>query len=356
MPLIGTRGAASGRGFGRFGGAPTLFEFTTYTFTTGGGSGRSGASLASFQSAYSGQVWLNDYFTVPAPGVQRWIVPQTATYTITAVGAGGGAGGGATTSKGASITVSGPLVAGTYLYMVVGQMGSNGSHSGGGGGGTFVWNNMAAYNAYSAEDLVVAAGGGGGSNSSSSPSQGINATTAQLGTYGGGNAATSSWTRWGAGYAGLQEQVQNDGRNWAGGPGAGWLTRPPRPEDTPPVGSYSNTLNPNGSALGGNSGLVGQYEYFTSVVGSGSQLGGAWIGGTYGIPEGGHGGFGGGGGGSSNCGGSGGGGGYSGGNGSGCSSISGGGGSFGRTTGGWSTTSATIAPSTAHGYVTVTKV
>jgi hypothetical protein len=257
------------------------------------------------------------------------------------------------------MTVSGPLVAGTQLFMVCGQEGANGSHSGGGGGGTFVWNNAgSAYNAYSNSDLVVASGGSSGSNASSSPSTGINGTTGLLGTYGysGGDGASSNWTRWGNGQAGLYDQGSTNGRNWGGGPGAGWLSRPPRPEDSPPVGSYSNSLNASGTALGGNSGLTGQYEAYSSNAGANYQPAGAWIGGTAGPPGGANGGFGGGGGGSSSCGGSGGGGGYSGGQGTGCNSVSGGGGSYGRSSGGWTTTAGGTVGSADRGYVTVTKL
>ena len=91
MPRIGTLGAAGSRGFGRFGGT-SLFPFTSFTFLPIVSSGSpTGPTLGQMQTAYSGQPWISSYFTLGSnQGYQRWTVPSTGNYTITAGGAAGG--------------------------------------------------------------------------------------------------------------------------------------------------------------------------------------------------------------------------------------------------------------------------
>jgi hypothetical protein len=62
MPLLGSKGGASISGFGRNSGANLkLYPFTTFTFTSGGTSGRNGPSLATLINSYNGSTypWLN---------------------------------------------------------------------------------------------------------------------------------------------------------------------------------------------------------------------------------------------------------------------------------------------------------
>jgi hypothetical protein len=112
---------------------------------------------------------------------------------------------------------------------------------------------------------MVSGGGSGGQNNASAV--GVGGTTDLLGTYGrtdvGSSAASTSWTRWGNGQGGLFEQIASNGRNWASGPGAGFISAFRLPDATPPIGSYSNSLNCSGSSLGGNSGKTGFFDSVT---------------------------------------------------------------------------------------------
>jgi hypothetical protein len=329
-PIISTFGSGSAIGFGRAQFGFKGFAFTSATFTPGGSTGRTGPSLSEAQNGISSSgndSWKNDteFFNV-TNGLQEWTVPASGSYTIEVWGAEGGS---STFSggKGARMRGDFELESGEVIYIVVGQKGDSGSYSGGGGGGTFVWRNSREN--YSLSDLIIAAGGGAGG---AETGPGIDGTTAELGTYGdpsaGNDAASNNWTRRGPGESGMFEQSAENGRNYASGPGAGFMSSFRNPEAPPPVGSYSNDLNCDGSSLGGNSGRAGEYDAFTLDCNGLTQPSGPWIGGERNSSDGGHGGFGGGGGSATSCGGSGAGGGYSGGNSSGCDGTSGGGGSF----------------------------
>jgi hypothetical protein len=317
---------------GGSGGGPALYPFTDATFSPGSATNRNGPSLTQARAGLTGSgtdAWKTDTsFFNTSNGIQLWTVPQTGVYRIEAWGAQGGAGGSRTGGNGARMRGDITLQSGEIIYIVVGQEGQSSTYSGGGGGGTFVW--RTSLDNYSLSDALIVAGGGSGGNSSSN--NGIAAVTEQLGTYGdvsaGSSAASTSWTRWGEGQAGLFEQSATNGRNWASGPGAGFMSRPPLPDAAPPVGSYANSLNCTGSSLGGNSGRTGTFSSVTLGCNGKTQPAGPWIGGELNASTGGFGGFGGGGGSAINCGGSGGGGGYSGGNSAGCNGVSGGGGSF----------------------------
>ena len=146
----------------------------TWTFSTCGQSGRTGPTQAQCNASYgSGVVTVSS-------GVQLWTVPATGNYTIQAAGAEGGDKGDYLNQSGKGAIVSGSvsLNAGTVLAIVVGQRGgqcfsANSSGGGGGGGGSYVYNNQN-------NTLYVAAGGGGGigaGNSTRKP--GRNASTGQ---------------------------------------------------------------------------------------------------------------------------------------------------------------------------------
>jgi len=146
----------------------------TYTFSNCGQTGRTGPSQAQCNASYgSGVVTVSN-------GVQLWTVPATGNYTIQAAGAEGGDKGDYLNQSGKGAIVSGSvsLTAGTVLAIVVGQRGgqslsANSSGGGGGGGGSFVYNSQSNV-------LYVAAGGGGGigaGNSTRKP--GRNASTSQ---------------------------------------------------------------------------------------------------------------------------------------------------------------------------------
>jgi len=255
-----------------------LYAFTSHTFTNCNATGSTGPTQVFCRTAYS-TTWddNNSYFTVSG-GIQSWVAPATATYTITAAGA-TGVGGAKAMSAGAIIRAKVSLTQGSTYKILVGQSGSNGScGAGGGGGGTFL--------ATSANSPLIVAGGGGGSMPGNQFNNSANGQT----TTSGGNASDGS----GAG---------GSSGNGGSGSNAGW-------------GSGGGGFNSNGG---------------TSVRGSSTGGGSFTNGGTGGTslnqaP----GGFGGGGGTHGCTGGGGGGGGYSGGGGSNQTgnSMGGGGGSF----------------------------
>lgn len=137
---------------------PTLFPFTTHTFTNAGAFGIYGPSLSDCQSEYNGATFLS-YFSVEN-GTQKWTCPATATYRIECVGANGGSNlSSYSAGRGAKIVTDVILTYGTTYNIIVGQCGhSGGGGSGGhGGGGSWVFTgNVGSGN------LIVCAGGGGG--------------------------------------------------------------------------------------------------------------------------------------------------------------------------------------------------
>lgn len=155
----------------------SLYDFTTFTFTNAGATGRNGPTNAQLLGAYSSSApWVTTptYFTASTQGIQIWTVPQTATYRLTVAGAAGGNSPTITSTSllpngtgsggfGAYIVTDIPLVQSQKLAIVVGQRGGNkfsGSgaallNGGAGGGGTFVYDS-------SSITYYVAAGGGGG--------------------------------------------------------------------------------------------------------------------------------------------------------------------------------------------------
>lgn len=148
-----------------------LYDFTTFTFTNAGATGKDGPTLANCQSSYSATSWTQNvsYFNMTTQGVQLWTVPETTTYDIEVAGAAGGtntvnsiAGG-----KGALLKTRLTLTKSDIIAIVVGQKGSDrGSgppqpyYGAAGGGGSFVYNNS------SLVYYAVAGGGGGGASTS----------------------------------------------------------------------------------------------------------------------------------------------------------------------------------------------
>jgi hypothetical protein len=362
---------------------------TDYSFDNLSATGPDGPSESTINNAYSGAPFKSDaaFFSAISgvTGIQRLRIPQDGTYRITAYGAKGADSGTFTGGNGAIIQVTGPLTKGQDILMVVGQEGTTDSAStngGGGGGGTFVYLlNGAGYDQYVMSDIIVAAGGGGGALRGSG-SNGVAASTGMLGAFGTFSTSSgidTSYTRPAPGYGGICDHVANNGRNYAGGPGAGFFTRGQTISTAVGSGaSYtyfgatsgasfntgsnvtigsSNGPNYSGSSFGGNSGRTGEYggqsDMGTGIVG----FSGPWVGGRgdNATPAA-HGGFGGGGGGATGCGGTGAGGGFSGGIAHGCSSTSGAGGSYGRASAdgftGWSVTS-TAATSGPHGLIVI---
>ncbi|WP_164976201.1 hypothetical protein [Oleiharenicola lentus] len=230
--------------------------------------------------------------------LQIYLVPETATYLLTAAGAEGGGHGVAVGGRGAMVRGLFHLRVGEVLHLVVGRQGQPGMsvpplangvscspaclRGGGGGGGTFVWKGN-PQGARPTWPLLAAGGGGGG------------------GSFAGGEGVVTNDAVRADGAGGRNGQggsSESESFYYTGGGGAGWL------------GAGASGAGPTycqgGSLWEG---------------GEGARFGG-YIGG--------HGGYGGGGGGSFFGAGSGGGGGYSGGAGGGGRKgvASGGGGSY----------------------------
>ena len=308
--------------------APSLYSFSSFTFTSAGVTGRTGPTLAQIQSAYSGQSWASNtsYLTMTTQGVQIWTAPKTSWYDLSVAGAVGGNGAAGAGKAGRVVSGSIWLQQGQILYIVVGQPGVSNTYTGGGGGGSFVY-----LGSISSSTYVLVGGGGGGTDmggvAGSTTTSGTNATISQDSIVGGTG---------GTGGAGGN-----------GGPSNG-----------------NGTAGTNGSASlggnGGNMGSCGQHGGGGGGAGLGTAGTNTFLGGIKGGSNGADGGFGGGGGAGQGCsggGGAGGGAGYSGGGGGAGSGLSGGGGGGGGSAA--NTTyivnfNSNAGTNSASGYVTVT--
>lgn len=239
-----------------------LYEFSTYTFTTAGITGRTGPTLANCQTAYAGQVWLSNYFSMTTQGYQLWTVPTTGSYQITVAGSRAGK---HTTQSLANTPGSGAVVKGTVqltagdvLEIICGQYldSGNGNYAGyygfGGGGGSFVKN---ATNSA----LLFAAGGGGGASfySSAGTPTGYSGENGRTTTSGGPGAVLASGVGGTAGAGGGIYTTQT--HQYKGGSGAGWS------------GNGKNGNNTDASLAPG-----------TTYGGGGFGYASGFIGGTYG--------------------------------------------------------------------------
>jgi len=219
-----------------------LYTFSSFTFTTGGRTGQYGPTYAQCASSYSGEPFLDstDWFTVSTAvaGVQRWTVPETATYEFTARGGMGGkyqSGWGAVDprpGRGALVTARFVLTQGTIVNLVVGQRpaNSNNNTSGSaGGGGSFVYTGADSSSSIGGSGLLLAAGGGGGTghgqnsgNACGSGAGGNNSTNSREftdGQYVGGEYVGGTCGNNGIGMGG--NATINTSHGGAGG-GAGW--------------------------------------------------------------------------------------------------------------------------------------
>jgi hypothetical protein len=288
---------------------PSLYDFTSFTFTNGTATGRNGPTSFATQSNYTSQSWYSTYFSVSS-GIQNWTAPATGNYTIRAAGAAGQNGNFATYCRGIIIESTISLVEGQQYKILIGQKGSvYVTSSGGGGGGTFMTT--------TANSPIIVAGGGGGAVSNSatfySGSDGQSGTSGANSSEGYGTGGTSGNGGTGA--------VGGSGSRWGGG-GGGLLT--------------------NGTNAASNG--TGELGFAFVNGGQGGNSGGTAIA---------FGGFGGGAGTHGNAGGGGGGGGYSGGGGSGeniANTTAGGGGSYSLSS------ISVIGYNTGHGYLIITKL
>ena len=300
--------------------SPSLYSFTSFTFTTGSTTGQYGPALSTLRTAYTatGASWASTYLNMAVSGVQRWTVPKTTTYQFTVAGAAGGTTSYTSYSVPTGIIQRGrvSLNSGDIIVIVVGQRPAvTGSmYQTGGGGGTFVYKTDT-----SAGNLLFVAGGGGGStggNSGTAQTKGKDASSGTLGTDGhlGINGLLYGYTgtvgnggTGGIGYGNSDTTNGATGNNVTGDGGKG--------------GNGNPTNGPGGGGGGAGVGATTSTSTFYggNTSGSGGGLGGS----------GGFGGGGGAGGGSDGSGGAGGGGGYTGGGGGGSSGGNDGGGGGG---------------------------
>ena len=224
-----------------------LFPFVGHTFTPCGATGPTGPVLADCQTAY-GTPWAMDpaAFSV-ANGIQRWVVPHTGSYRITAAGASPTAG--APQQQGAVIAGSFALQKGDVLHLIVGQRPAG---IDGGSGGTFV---EAAVGG-----LLVAAGGAGGTCNPADAYTNMLASlteTAQSGNDGAGGTAGSggqsacATSPYGGGAGGgyLTDGVDND--TTYGCPGSSFMSG-----GAGGTNSCGDTITSNGGFGGGGAGFA----------------------------------------------------------------------------------------------------
>lgn len=198
-------------------------DFSSFTFTTGGKTGRTGPTLVQLLDSYDTTTysWLTDTekFNMLTNGIQLWTVPATGTYRIEAKGAQGAPTEATAGGRGAIITGDFSLTAGEKIQILVGQTASVANNrlyrSSAGGGGTFVVKYTGVTNVVG--DILVIAGGGGGTGSSPIDPQ----SEAQTGTS-GGRARSNNFNAGGTG--GADGSGGNIGNATANGAGGGFLT------------------------------------------------------------------------------------------------------------------------------------
>jgi hypothetical protein len=143
---------------------PPIAVALNFTFTNANAMGRVGPSQLQVNAAYAGTD-LVSLVTVVGQGIQKWVVPQSGKYSITAQGAQGcvnEAQGGTPNDlgRGAKMSAYFMLTEGQILWILVGQQGEGtvGTYGhGGGGGGSFVG---IGTDQLGSTALIVAGGGG----------------------------------------------------------------------------------------------------------------------------------------------------------------------------------------------------
>ena len=189
--------------------SPSLYSFSSHTFTNCGATGRTGPTLANCKSSYDVS-WEDDtdLFNVETQGIQEWTVPETSTYTIEVWGSSTPDQNYSNSNNdhglGARMKGDFNLTKGDVLQILVGQKPVQNKFNGG-GGGTFVAKGTSHTNATA---LIVASGGGShrSSYSASGYEDKLDAVTTTSGvttfyaggTNGGGGSGNTS-TQWGGG-------------------------------------------------------------------------------------------------------------------------------------------------------------
>ena len=191
-----------------------------------------------------GHTWANSYVDCPQDGYQRWQVPKTGKYTITAKGGGAGQCQQGYIGRGVKVIADFNLTKGDYLILAAGQGvpdDLNSDSCNGGGGATWV---MSGSDYTTAIPLIVANGAGGDSSDGSAKDQpnivlGSSFTVTPTAAQGGGAAVTGKQT---------QPILSNVWSSLAFGQGdndttqpnsAGWLTDGADvPGETPGIGGH----------------------------------------------------------------------------------------------------------------------
>ena len=234
-------------------GETPLYAFSSFTFNTGGLTGRTGPSLTQLRNTYGtsgGNAWIVQgsphYLRVVTTGIQEWTVPMSGTYRITAAGAYGYNYSGDTHSGyGAIMRGDVTLAVNSTLRILVGQktIYNGGSYLqtwSAGGGGTYV--------AYSNNNPLIVAGGGGNVRGPATPTSAQRAImNANTGTSGNGPVGGPS-------NGGIDGDAAdpNNYSNRIGGGGAGF---------------YTNGAAPTGDTRYG-SGYTGSKSFLNGGVGA----------------------------------------------------------------------------------------
>lgn len=264
---------------------PPIYSFSSFTFTTGGITGRTGPSKATLLSSYDTVTysWLSNtaYFNMLTNGIQLWTVPKTGLYRITAKGAQGAPTQASAGGRGAIIIGEFNLTVQEKLQILVGQTTSVASgrlyRSSSGGGASWVVKYTEIGNPSSnvVADILIVAGGGAGTGSTpilsasdaSVTTSGNTAASGSLkgagGTGGNGGGASAGATANGAGGGFLTDGGSNGGsaggRSWKNG-GLG--------------GDTNATYAPLGGGFGGG-GAVNNGDFNRFSGGGGYSGGGA---------------------------------------------------------------------------------
>ena len=155
-------------------GGSALYQFTNFTFTTGGVTGRTGPTISQLRTAYSSAEWRNQYLNEgSAQGYQDWTVPEDGLYEFTVRGAPGRQGR-ALGGGGAIVRGRVRLTRGEIITIVCGQRGelpSGGNITPGSSGASWVVRKSGNI------PLFVAGAG----SSSSNVTNGLNAVTTNTG-------------------------------------------------------------------------------------------------------------------------------------------------------------------------------
>lgn len=193
---------------------PNLYEFTSAYFTVSRSLSNSSSSsahrygptqtqvrswLSGSSSGGGSHSWANTYVDCPIQGYQRWTIPKTGKYTITAKGGGAGY----TDEpfdrmRGCKVIADFNLAVGEKLILVAGQGVPNyyNDHCNGGGGASWV---MSGDNYLTAIPLIVANGAGGDTSDGTSKAQpnttlGSSITVTPSSFEGGGASVTGKQT------------------------------------------------------------------------------------------------------------------------------------------------------------------